>query len=118
MAKVREVIAYRDYFEDFLKNQSIKIQNKIFKVIEIIESYEKIPTQYFRYVSGAPGLFEARIKLGSNIWRVFCFFDEGKLVILLNGFQKKTQKTPKKEIDKATRLMTDYFAEKQKEGKR
>jgi len=56
--------------------------------------------------------------LGSNIWRVFCFFDGGKLVILLNGFQKKTQKTPKKEIEKATRLMSEYFIEKQKENKK
>ena len=118
MKKVREVIAYRNYFEDFLKKQSIKIQNKIYKVIEIIETYERIPTQYFKYIAGTPGLFEARIKLGSNIWRVFCFFDEGKLVILLNGFQKKTQKTPKKEIEKATRLMSEYFTEKQKEDKK
>mgnify|MGYP001068709566 CR=1 FL=1 len=118
MAKVREVIAYRNYFEDFLKEQPVKIQDKIFKVIEIIESYERIPTQYLKYISGTSGLFEARIKLGSNIWRVFCFFDAGKLVILLNGFQKKTQKTPKKEIDKANRLMTEYFAEKHKEDRK
>jgi len=62
------------------------------------------------------GLFEARIKLGSNIWRVFCFFDKGKLVILLNGFVKKTQKTPKKEIDKAVRLMKEYYEQKNKEN--
>lgn len=62
------------------------------------------------------GLFEARIKLGSNIWRVFCLFDKGKLVILLNGFTKKTQKTPKKEIEKAVRLMNEYYEEKNKEN--
>lgn len=115
MKRVREVIAYRNYFEDFLRKQPVKIQNKIYKVIEVIETYERIPSQYLKYIPGTPGLFEARIKLGSNIWRVFCFFDEGKLVILLNGFQKKTQKTPKKEIEKATRLMSEYFIEKQKE---
>ncbi|MCK4920316.1 MAG: type II toxin-antitoxin system RelE/ParE family toxin [Bacteroidales bacterium] len=60
------------------------------------------------------GLFEARIKLGSNIWRVFCFFDKGRLVILLSGFAKKTQKTPKKEIDKALVLMKSYFEDKNK----
>ena len=118
MKKVREVIAYRNYFEDFLKGQPIKIQNKIYKVIEIIETYERIPTQYLKYISGTPGLFEARIKLGSNIWRVFCFFDKGKLVVLLSGFQKKTQKTPKNEIEKATRLMSEYSIEKQKEDKK
>ena len=62
------------------------------------------------------GLYEARIKLGSNIWRVFCFFDKGKLVILLNGFTKKTQKTPKKEIDKAVKLMKEYYEDKKKEN--
>jgi phage-related protein len=61
------------------------------------------------------GLNEARVKLESNIWRVFCFFDEGKLVILLNGFQKKPQKTPKSEIEKALRLMSEYYHEKTNE---
>ena len=60
------------------------------------------------------GLYEARIQLASNIWRVFCFFDNGKLVILLNGFQKKTQKTPKNELEKALRLMKEYYQEKNK----
>lgn len=110
--KVRTVISYRHYFEEFLLAQPQKVQDKIFKVVEIIETYERIPTTYLKAIAGTDGLFEARIKLGSNIWRVFCFFDKGKLVILLNGFTKKTQKTPKKEIDKATRLMTEYYENK------
>ena len=65
-------------------------------------------------MEGTNGLYEARIQLASNIWRVFCFFDDGKLVILLNGFQKKTQKTPKNEIDKALKLMKKYHEEKNK----
>ncbi len=67
-------------------------------------------------MSGTEGLYEARIQLGSNIWRVFCFFDNDKLVILLNGFQKKTQKTPKIEIDKALRLMTEYYSQNTKKN--
>ena len=63
---------------------------------------------------GTNGLYEARIQLASNIWRVFCFFDNGNLVILLNGFQKKTQKTPKNELGKAIRLMNEYYLEKTK----
>ena len=110
--KVRTVIAYKDYFEKFLIAQPKKVQNKIFKVIEIIETYERIPTTYLKAITGTDGLFEARIKLGSDIWRVFCFFDKGKLVILLNGFTKKTQKTPRKEIDKALRLMNEYHGNK------
>jgi len=50
--------------------------------------------------------------LGSNIWRAFCFFDQGNLVILLNGFQKKTQKTPKNEIERAVLLMQEYYNDK------
>jgi phage-related protein len=109
MEKIREVIAYKNYFVDFLTKQPIKVQNKIFKIIEAIETLERIPTTYLKLISGTNGLYEARIQLGTDIWRVFCFFDKGKLVILLNGFQKKTQKTPKNEIEKAINLMNEYY---------
>lgn len=112
MKKVRQVIAYQNHFEDFLKSQPAKVQDKIYKVIEAIETLERIPSNYLKAMKGAKGLYEARIKLGSDIWRVFCFFDEGKLVILLNGFTKKSQKTPKKEIEKAIKLMDSYYHEK------
>jgi phage-related protein len=114
--KVREVIAYKNYFEDFIKEQPQKVQDKIYKIIETIETLERVPANYLKHLEGTNGLFEARIKLASNIWRVFCFFDSGKLVILLNGFQKKTQKTPKDEIKKAIRLMEMYFNDKLKEN--
>ncbi|MBD1397901.1 type II toxin-antitoxin system RelE/ParE family toxin [Pontibacter sp. JH31] len=113
MEKIREIIAYKNYFEDFLKEQPVKVQDKIFKILEAIETLKQVPQNYLKHLTGTEGLYEARVQLGSNIWRVFCFFDEGKLVILLNGFQKKTQKTPKKEIDKALQLMAEYY-----EGKR
>lgn len=118
MDKVREVIAYQDHFENFLKKQTQKVQNKIYKVIEAIETLERVPETYLKPIKTKKGLFEARIQLGSNIWRVFCFFDKGQLVILLNGFQKKSQKTPQKEIDKASKLMDAYFEEKEFEKKK
>lgn len=74
MEKIREIIAYKNYFEDFLKSQPVKVQNKIFKIIEAIETLERIPTTYLKFISGTNGLYEARIQLGSDIWRVFCFF--------------------------------------------
>ncbi len=117
MNSIRKVIAYRDYFEEFLKKQPIKVQNKIFKIIEAIETLERIPENYLKKITGTKELYEARISLASNIWRVFCFFDKGRLVILLNGFTKKSQKTPKREIEKALRLMNDYFNEKEEETK-
>ena len=110
--KVREVIAFKNYFEDFLNEQPTKVQDKIFKIIEAIETLERIPKNYLKQITGTKGLYEARIQIGSNIWRVFCFFDSGRLVILLNGFQKKTQKTPKSEIEKAKRLMNEYYESK------
>ena len=112
--KVREVIAYKNYFEDFLKEQPTKVQDKIFKVIEAIETLERVPITYLKQMTDTKGLYEARIQLATNIWRVFCFFDNDKLVILMNGFQKKTEKTPKSEIDKAKKIMAEYFNEKKK----
>jgi phage-related protein len=112
--RVREVVEFENHFSDFLKKQPIKVQNKIFKIIEAIETLEKVPSNYLKSIIGTNGLFEARIQLGSDIWRVFCFFDKGRLVILLNGFVKKTQKTPKNEIEKANQLMIKYFKSKAK----
>ena len=112
MDKIREIIAYKTYFEDFLQKQPIKVQNKIFKILEAIETLEMIPANYLKLIARPKGLCEATIQIGRNIWRVFCFYDGGRLVILLNGFQKKTQKTPKNEIEKAKRLMNEYYESK------
>lgn len=90
--KVREVVEFENHFSEFLKKQPEKVQNMIFKIIEAIEMLERIPGNYLKMLFGTNGLYEARIQLGSDIWRVFCFFDNGKLVILLNGFIKKPQK--------------------------
>lgn len=116
--KVREVVTYKEYFDDFFKAQPQKVRDKIIKVLDIIEQVERIPTTYLKYIEGTNGLFEVRVQLGSNIFRIFCFFDGNKFVILLTGFQKKTQKTPPKEINRAVRLMNEYYEEKRKETNR
>jgi phage-related protein len=82
--------------------------------LKIIEYQQFIPARYLEHITGTEGLYEIKFSLGSDIWRVFCFFDEGRLVILLNGFQKKTQKTLKTEISIALRLKEEYFDEKRK----
>lgn len=112
--KVREVITYKDYFDDFFSSQPQKVRDKIIKILDIIEQVERIPATYLKYIEGTNGLFEVRVQLGSNIFRVFCFFDGNKFVILLTGFQKKTQKTPLMEIKRAVRLMDEYYEEKKK----
>ena len=110
--KYREVILYKDYFEDFFKQQSRKVQDKIIKVLDILETVERVPITYLKYVEGTNGLFEIRVQLGSDIFRIFCCFDGNKLVGLFSGFQKKTQKTPSKEIDRALRIMNEYYNDK------
>ena len=113
--KAREVITYKDYFDDFFKAQTQKVRDKIIKILDLIEQVERIPSTYLKYIEGTTGLFEVRVQLGNNIFRIFCFFDGNKFVILLTGFQKKTQKTPPTEIDRAIRLMNEYYEEKRKE---
>lgn len=70
-----------------------------------------MPEDYLKHLKGTDGLYEIRVQLGSDIFRIFCFFDEGKLIVLANGFQKKTQKTPKSEIEKALNIKREYETE-------
>ena len=116
MEKVREIIFYEDYFYTFYSAQNEKVQSKIDEVLYMITVLEKIPKKFFEHISGTNGVFEIRIELGGNIFRVFCCFDEGKLIVLFNGFQKKSQKTPKKEIEKAEKLKSEYFNSKKENG--
>lgn len=91
------------------------VQEKIEYVFKVIRTVDRIPPKFFKHIQSTDGLYEIRIKVGSDIYRVFCCFDEGKIVILFNGFQKKSQKTPKKEIDKALELQQEYFNKKKGE---
>ncbi len=110
--KYHELIYYKNYVDDFLGQQRPRVKEKILQTFNIIESLERIPSTYLRSIEGTNGLYEIRIQFASDIFRVFCFFDSGRLVILLSGFQKKTQKTPRREIEKAERLMKEYYIEK------
>jgi len=106
--KYRTIIFYKDYFQDFFVKQRNKVRDKIIWTIELIEDIQKIPETYLKHVENTDGLYEIRVQQGSDIFRIFCFFDQGQLVILMNGFQKKTQKTPKKEIIKALKIKEEY----------
>ena len=109
MERKRKLIFFRNYFKEFFKPLKEKVKDKIDYVLFLVVSAERIPKKFFQYMDGTDGLFEIRIEFESNIYRVFCCFDEGNLVVLFNGFQKKSQKTPKKEIDKALRIKDEYF---------
>lgn len=77
--------------------------------MQLIATTERVPEKYFKHLTGSTGLYEVRVEVGSDIYRVFSFFDKGKLIVLVNGFQKKTQKTPKQEIELAEKLKKQYF---------
>ena len=113
--KYREVITYKEYFDDFFKKQSRKVQDKIIKVLDILENVERVPITYLKYIEGTNGLFEVRVQFGNDIFRIFCCFDGNRLVVLFSGFQKKTQKTPPKEIERALRIMNEYYNDKNNE---
>jgi len=108
----REVIAYKRYFLDFYEVQPDNVQAKIEWTLKLIKITRYVPEKYFKHIEGTKGLYEIRVEVGSNIYRIFSFFDHGNLVVLGNAFQKKTQKTPKQEIDKALKIMEEYNNDK------
>lgn len=89
--------------------QRQKVKDKIVWTFDLIELIEKVPETYLKYLAGTDKLFEIRVQSGTDIFRIFCFFDEGNLVVLANGFQKKTQKTPRQEIEKALKIKNEYY---------
>ena len=110
--KVRTIVFYKDYFEEFFIKQRDKVKDKIIWTLELIEELERVPETYLKHIENTDGIYEIRVQQGSDIFRIFCFFDQGKLIVITNGFQKKTQKTPKKEIEKAIKIKNEYESEK------
>jgi phage-related protein len=110
---VREIIIYGEDFWEFYQKQPQKVRLKIDWTFGIVKELKMIPDQYLKHIEGTD-LYEIRVNQGSNIYRIFCFFDKGRLVVLLNGFQKKTQNTPKNEIEKALVLKRQYYEDKKK----
>ncbi len=108
----RKIVTYGTYFFDFYNDLKQDLQEKVDYVLELVKSAERIPPKFFKHIEGSDGLFEIRIEFESNIYRVFSFFDEGNLVILINCFQKKTQKTPARELKLAEKLKQQYFIDK------
>jgi phage-related protein len=108
----RQIIFHGHYFQEFYLSVNDNVKEKIGYVFRLIKTVEKVSEKFLKHIEGADGLFEIRIEVGSNIYRIFCCFDKGSLVVLFNAFQKKTQKTPRKEIELAQQLRTEYFDSK------
>lgn len=111
--KYRTVITYQTYFEDFFAKQVQKVKDKILWTLLLIEELQQVPETYLKHLEGAKGLYEIRVQSGNDIFRIFCFFDEGQLIVLANGFQKKTKKTLKQEILRALKIMEEYYENKE-----
>ena len=107
----RTVLFYKHYFIDFFNSLNEGVQRKMAYVVEVLKTQQRIGTNFVRYIRD--GLFELRIQHERNIYRAFFIFDEGNIIMLFNGFQKKTRKTPENEIEKAIKLKNEYYAEKQ-----
>jgi phage-related protein len=108
----REIIFYEKYFLDFYKSQDDKLKLKIKHVLELVKQVERVPEKLLKHIAGSEGLYEIRVDFHSNIYRIFCCFDLGNVIVLLNAFHKKTDKTPYSEIVKANRLKNEYFKNK------
>jgi phage-related protein len=110
--KYRKITFYKDYFQIFFDKQSKKVKAKIVWTFDLVEDLPRVPENYLKHIEGTEGLYEIRVQLGSNIFRIFCFFDHGQLVVIANGFQKKSQKISKKEIELALKIKEQYENEK------
>lgn len=109
--KYRNAIFYKDYFEKFFLKQNDRIKEKIIWTIQLIEELERVPEQYLKHIESTKSLYEIRVKHGNDIFRIFCFLEDNKLIIIMNGFSKKTKKTPKNEINKALKIKKEYESE-------
>jgi len=109
---IRDIFYYKNYYLDFFRTLKPEVQRKFNWTLKLIGTIDRIPVKFFKHMENTSGIYEVRVEVGTDIYRVFSFFDEGKLIILVNGFQKKSQKTPKSEIDLAEKLKKQYFDEK------
>ncbi|MCE7069633.1 type II toxin-antitoxin system RelE/ParE family toxin [Dyadobacter sp. CY327] len=109
MEQIRKVVFYGNYFDNFYQKQNAKVRDKIDYVIYLLMHLDRVPEKFLKHIEGQKGLYELRLEAGSNIFRVFCCLDKDKIVVLLNGFQKKSQKTPADELQLAVKLMNEYL---------
>ncbi|MEX6688947.1 type II toxin-antitoxin system RelE/ParE family toxin [Danxiaibacter flavus] len=109
----RQILSYGKYFPEFYLSISQEVQEKIDYVFELVKKIDQVPKRFLKHLDGTDGIYEIRVEYQNNIYRIFCFFDKGNLIILINSFQKKAQKIPKREIELAVKLKKQYFLDKQ-----
>ena len=110
MNSERRILVYKDYFLTFYRALEAGAQKKIDYVLDVLKMQDRVSEKFVKYIK--EGIYEIRASYNGNIYRAFFIFDEGNIVMLFNGFQKKSHKTPSKEIDKALELKKEYYAGK------
>jgi phage-related protein len=113
MDKVRTIKLFKNYFKDFYVSQTKTVRDKINFVLKLVETQQIIPRKFFRNIEGSDGIYEIRVEIEGNIYRIFCCMDCGAVVVLFHGFQKKTQKTPMREIKRAEAIRKEYYKSKE-----
>ena len=99
--------------EEFLDSLPSKYAQKVAWVLELVEKLDQVPVQYFKKLKSTDDIWEVRARIGSNSFRLLGFIDNDEFVILTNGFSKKSQKTPKQEIELAEQRKADYLSRKE-----
>ena len=112
----RKIVTYGGFFESFMDTLTIKEQNKVQYALLLLKTQDRLSIKFLKHLREE--LFELRIEYNGNIYRVFLIFDDGNVVVLFNGFQKKKQKTPTTEIEKALKIKEEYYADKQSQDSR
>ncbi|HEY8688381.1 MAG TPA: type II toxin-antitoxin system RelE/ParE family toxin [Chitinophagaceae bacterium] len=118
MTTERQIIFHGHYFQDSYLKANDSVKEKIGYVFRVIKTVEKVSEKFLKHIERTDGIYEIRIEAGNNIYRIFCCFDKGNLVVLFNAFQKKTQKTPRQEIELAQNLKKEYFTLKDKQNEK
>jgi len=111
---LRNIYYFKNHYLNFFETLKPEVKKKFNWTLQLISILDRVPEKYFKHLTGSTGIYEIRVEVGSDIYRVFSFFDKGHLVVLVNGFQKKSQKTPPKEIELAEKFKKQYFYEKDK----
>ncbi len=111
--KIRTILFYKNYFKEFYIGQPEAVRRKINYSMSLVETQRIVPKKFFKLLDGTDGIYEIRTEYEKNIYRILCCMDKGAVVVLFQGFQKKTQKTPLQEIKKAEKLKKEYFENKE-----
>ncbi|WP_300727553.1 type II toxin-antitoxin system RelE/ParE family toxin [uncultured Bacteroides sp.] len=112
MKQERIIWAYKDYFNNFINTLKKEEARKIYYILDMLKVQERVSSKFVRYLRNE--LYELRAEYEGNIYRIFFIFDDGNVIILFNGFQKKSQKTPLSEITKALKIKEEYYESKQR----